>query len=112
MESGDYEKLEESFWSVYSTTLYVSILYFAPLYASKISAESVFRSSQLRLNWSTQRQVMVPTEDKIWVLSHDELAWYPLDTLPTNTIPYVRRALDNYRRGIWFDSYGWDRHGL
>ena len=42
----------------------------------------------------------------------EELAWYPLDALPTNTIPYVRRALDNYRSGIWFDSYGWDQHGI
>jgi 8-oxo-dGTP pyrophosphatase MutT (NUDIX family) len=42
----------------------------------------------------------------------DDLAWYPLDTLPGNTIPYVRRALDNYRRGIWFDSYGWETRGV
>jgi len=39
----------------------------------------------------------------------DDLAWYPLDALPVNTIPYVRRALDNYRRGVWFDSYGWEK---
>lgn len=37
-----------------------------------------------------------------------ELAWHPLDHLPPNTIPYVRRALENYRRGVWFDSFGWD----
>lgn len=38
----------------------------------------------------------------------DDLTWYRLDRLPENTIPYVRRALDNYRRGIWFDSFGWE----
>lgn len=37
----------------------------------------------------------------------DELAWYPLNSLPGNVIPYVRRALDNYRTGQWFDSFGW-----
>ena len=37
-----------------------------------------------------------------------ELTWHPLDRLPPNTIPYVRRALENYQRGIWFDSFGWD----
>jgi ADP-ribose pyrophosphatase YjhB (NUDIX family) len=37
----------------------------------------------------------------------DMLAWYPTDALPANTIPYVRRALENYRRGVWFDSFGW-----
>lgn len=38
-----------------------------------------------------------------------ELTWYPLDHLPLNTIPYVRRALEHYQRGIWFTSFGWDR---
>ena len=37
-----------------------------------------------------------------------ELSWHPLDRLPPNTIPYVRRALENYQRGVWFDSFGWD----
>ena len=38
----------------------------------------------------------------------DQLAWCDLDELPANVIPYVRRALDNYRRGVWFDSFGWE----
>lgn len=41
----------------------------------------------------------------------DELAWFPLDALPANVIPYVRRALDTYCRSPasrWFESYGWD----
>jgi 8-oxo-dGTP pyrophosphatase MutT (NUDIX family) len=37
----------------------------------------------------------------------DELAWFPLAGLPTNIIPYVRQALDNYRTGIWFAISGW-----
>jgi 8-oxo-dGTP pyrophosphatase MutT (NUDIX family) len=37
----------------------------------------------------------------------DQLAWFDLDELPENVIPYVRKALDNYRQGIWFDSFGW-----
>ena len=37
----------------------------------------------------------------------DRLAWFDLHDLPENVIPYVRRALDNYRRGQWFDSFGW-----
>ena len=37
----------------------------------------------------------------------DELAWFALDRLPPNTIPYVRRALTNYQQGIWFSSFGW-----
>lgn len=37
----------------------------------------------------------------------DELAWYPLEQLPENMVPYVRRGLENYRAGRWFDSFGW-----
>lgn len=37
----------------------------------------------------------------------DELRWATIDHLPVNTVPYVRRALENYRQGIWFDSFGW-----
>lgn len=37
----------------------------------------------------------------------DRLAWFDLDDLPENVIPYVRRALANYRRGRGFDSFGW-----
>jgi 8-oxo-dGTP diphosphatase len=37
----------------------------------------------------------------------DQLAWFDLDELPENVIPYVRKALDNYRKGNWFDSFGW-----
>lgn len=29
------------------------------------------------------------------------------DLLPENVILYVRRALENYREGRWFDSFGW-----
>ena len=37
----------------------------------------------------------------------DELGWFPRDALPSNTIPYVRRALENYARGVWFEEFGW-----
>lgn len=37
----------------------------------------------------------------------DDLAWFPLDRLPEAMVPYIRRALDNYRRGLLFDTLGW-----
>jgi len=37
----------------------------------------------------------------------DRLAWFDMDCLPENVIPYVEKALANYRRGQWFDSFGW-----
>jgi len=41
----------------------------------------------------------------------DRLAWFDMGRLPDNVIPYVRRALTNYRRGIWFDDFGWTSDG-
>ena len=37
----------------------------------------------------------------------DEIGWWRLDALPADTIPYVRSAIENYQRGIWFDAHGW-----
>ena len=37
----------------------------------------------------------------------DQLAWFPLDGLPAGVIPYVRRALENFRAGRFYDSFGW-----
>jgi len=37
----------------------------------------------------------------------DELLWADLNQLPGNVIPYVRRAIDNYRAARWFDATGW-----
>jgi 8-oxo-dGTP pyrophosphatase MutT (NUDIX family) len=38
----------------------------------------------------------------------DDLRWVDTGTLPPNTIPYVRRAIENFRAGRWFDSFGWE----
>lgn len=37
----------------------------------------------------------------------DDLSWFPLDALPENTIPYVKKAIENYTNHVWFDSFGW-----
>lgn len=35
----------------------------------------------------------------------DDLRWCPLDMLPENTIPFVRRAIERHlRAGMWFDE--------
>jgi hypothetical protein len=38
----------------------------------------------------------------------DDLGWFPVDALPTRRLPFVQRALVNYRRGVWCDSDGFD----
>ena len=37
----------------------------------------------------------------------DDLAWYPVASLPGNMIPYVRQALLNYQNGMLFSEFGW-----
>jgi 8-oxo-dGTP pyrophosphatase MutT (NUDIX family) len=37
----------------------------------------------------------------------DDLRWVDMDTLPGNTIPYVRQALENFQAGIFFQEFGW-----
>lgn len=37
----------------------------------------------------------------------DDLSWFPICDLPVNTIPYIRRAIENWGNGLFFDSYGW-----
>jgi len=39
----------------------------------------------------------------------DELRWVDVDALPENTIPYIRRALENFRAGIPFEEFGWEK---
>ena len=38
----------------------------------------------------------------------DEVRWCPLDALPVNTIPFMRRAIEHHlHAGQWFDEVGW-----
>ncbi len=37
----------------------------------------------------------------------DELRWVDMHSLPANTIPYVRRAIENHENRLRFDEFGW-----
>jgi ADP-ribose pyrophosphatase YjhB (NUDIX family) len=39
----------------------------------------------------------------------DQLRWCNPDALPENTIPYVKQAIQNFRNGVVFEEFGWDR---
>lgn len=37
----------------------------------------------------------------------DDLQWFPLDSLPDNTIGYVQQAINSYKDDINYSEYGW-----
>ena len=37
----------------------------------------------------------------------DDLSWFPLDNLPSNTILYIRSAIDCYLNGQKYIEFGW-----
>jgi len=37
----------------------------------------------------------------------DELAWFPSDKLPENTIPYIRQALEYIDQDKFYSEFGW-----
>lgn len=47
-------------------------------------------------------QIQIMEKDKC-----DELAFYPLDKLPGNVIPYVRKAIEYCQNNVSFSIYGW-----
>lgn len=37
----------------------------------------------------------------------DDLDWFPLDSLPENTIDYIRFAIEKVQVGQFYSEYGW-----
>ncbi len=38
----------------------------------------------------------------------DDLSWFPMDKLPKNTLPHVRKVIESYKTNIPFFEFGWD----
>jgi 8-oxo-dGTP pyrophosphatase MutT (NUDIX family) len=50
--------------------------------------------------WAGEPKIMEPHRC-------DELKWFDMEGLPENVIPYVRQAIDNIKRGIFYSEHGW-----
>lgn len=37
----------------------------------------------------------------------DNLRWFAINNLPKNTIPYIRKAIENWQRKIFYSEIGW-----
>jgi 8-oxo-dGTP diphosphatase len=53
--------------------------------------------------WKGKPRIMEPTKC-------DDLQWFNLNRLPTNTIRYVRQAINCYRNRIPYSEYGFQNH--
>jgi 8-oxo-dGTP pyrophosphatase MutT (NUDIX family) len=65
------------------------------------------RSSDERIDWFVVCERWAGEITNAEPEKCDELLWAEPERLPSNVIPYVRRAIENYRAGRWFDSFGW-----
>ena len=39
----------------------------------------------------------------------DDLSWFSLDHLPENTIPYIKTAINCYKKGSSYCEFGWNK---
>lgn len=37
----------------------------------------------------------------------DDLRWFPINNLPKNTIPYIRKAIENWQSETFYSEIGW-----
>ncbi|WP_265578939.1 hypothetical protein [Nostoc sp. LEGE 06077] len=37
----------------------------------------------------------------------DDLGWFEVEALPKNIVQYVRQAIENIKKGIFYSEYGW-----
>lgn len=40
-----------------------------------------------------------------------EIKFFPLSSLPENIIPYIRQAIECYKKGVFYSEWGWDDPG-
>lgn len=52
-------------------------------------------------NWEGEVKNMEPNKC-------DDLNWFPLNNLPPNTIPYIKKAIDCYSNGLSYCEFGWE----
>jgi ADP-ribose pyrophosphatase YjhB (NUDIX family) len=52
-------------------------------------------------NW--EGEISIGEHDKC-----DDLSWFEIDSLPENTLPYIKEVISNYKNKIAFSESGWE----
>lgn len=55
--------------------------------------------------WSNEPKNMEPEKC-------DDLQFFPLDNLPSNTIDHIRAAIESYKKGETYAEFGWEKRDL
>ncbi len=51
--------------------------------------------------WEGEPTIMEPNKC-------DDMSWFPIESLPENTLPHVKNVIENYEDGVAFIESGWD----
>lgn len=51
--------------------------------------------------WGGKPRIMEPNKC-------DDMSWFPIDDLPKNVLPYVRKVIENMNDGVPFIESGWN----
>ncbi|MCX6791918.1 MAG: NUDIX domain-containing protein [Candidatus Gottesmanbacteria bacterium] len=65
------------------------------------------KSNDIRMDFffTTDKKGLVPKNTEPH--KADDLRWFFISKLPTNTIPYIRAAINKYRKKIFYSEFGW-----
>jgi 8-oxo-dGTP diphosphatase len=66
------------------------------------------RSEEVRVDFFVQINSYQGTINNCEPEKCSDLSWFKLDDLPINMIPYVEKAIVNFRNGNKFDVLGWE----
>jgi len=66
------------------------------------------RSNDIRMDFffTTEKKNVLPKN--LEPEKCDDLSWFPITKLPENTIPYIRAAIESYRKKIFYSEFGWN----
>jgi ADP-ribose pyrophosphatase YjhB (NUDIX family) len=66
------------------------------------------KSSDIRLDFFFLARFSATRPKNMEPEKADDMRWFPINSLPKNTVPYLRKAIDLYKKNIFYSEFGWD----